>query len=207
MNQAYWSGKYYPGYAWIIVDNFARWDWWNIDNNSGHALTNCTQTQFETVLNYSIIVTPMPADYNRENSAYAKVVCSVCLSKRQQMPCSVYMQCFVMVTVLYVCLRCRRKPGSGAEPDCLPDDSPWPQQLQPNNINQQNQRHQFSRDICTSLYFSSPHPIIHVIQIIQLSDWFCLFVCRVWWRSRCTVTVRTLTSSFYNTAEPKVSYI
>ena len=73
VNQAYWSSKYYPGYAWIIVDNFAQWDWWNVNNDSGHELTNCTRSQFETVLNYSIIVTPLPADYNEENSADAKV--------------------------------------------------------------------------------------------------------------------------------------
>ena len=74
--QAYWSGKYYPGYAWIIVDNFAQWDWWNIDSNGVHESINCTQSQFETVLNYSITVTPVPADYKEENGVNMKVICT-----------------------------------------------------------------------------------------------------------------------------------
>ena len=74
VHQAYWSGKYYPGYAWIIIDNFARWDWWNINNSEGPRPVNCTQSQFETVLNYSITVTPLPVGYEEINNGNMKVV-------------------------------------------------------------------------------------------------------------------------------------
>ena len=66
---------HYPGYAWIIVDNFAQWEWWKIADNKGPEGINCTQSQFETALNYSITVIPLPDDYEEENVQGAKVGC------------------------------------------------------------------------------------------------------------------------------------
>ena len=71
--QAYWNRRYYPGYAWIIIDNFAEWEWWKIGSREGSEAVNCTQSQFETVLNYSVTVTPLPADPEEENAKSMKV--------------------------------------------------------------------------------------------------------------------------------------
>ena len=64
---------YYPGYAWILVDNFAQWEWWTVDNSRGHDKVNCTKSQFETVLNHSITALALPADFEEEDIQEAKV--------------------------------------------------------------------------------------------------------------------------------------
>ena len=69
--QGYWNGFYYPGYAWIIVDNFAQSDWWRIEDSEVADPINCTQSQLETALNYSVLVSP--ASVKSSNSYQAKV--------------------------------------------------------------------------------------------------------------------------------------
>ena len=57
MMQAYRSGRYYPGYAWVIVGV-------DVDNlllnstNSNMVAENCTLDAIKRVLNYSLAVEP-----------------------------------------------------------------------------------------------------------------------------------------------------
>ena len=206
VNQAYWSSKYYPGYAWIIVDNFAQSDWWNVNNVSGRELTNCTQSQFETVLNYSIIVTPLPADYNEENSADTKVVCSNCLSTRYQTSCSFIcsvLQCWQFFAYAYDAVGSLAMALNRTACQTTADD------LSTCNLttlmNEISSVQFPGTSVCHCISFH--HPIIHVFQVTHLSDPFRVFIRRVWWCSMRMVAVPMLMSSFYNTDKAKVTII
>ena len=54
INQAYNEGKYYPNYAWILI-NWSDESWKEYLNE-----TNCTESHITTVLDRSLILTPYP---------------------------------------------------------------------------------------------------------------------------------------------------
>ena len=73
--KGYWSGKYYPGYAWLIVNNFAQEQWWNLLQQW---TTNCTKSQLEKVLNYSVVFEAVPMENNDDRHMSTSGLVSVC---------------------------------------------------------------------------------------------------------------------------------
>ena len=68
--QAYLRQKYYPGYAWIIINNFAESRWW-----TDQILYNdCTTEQVKTVLNYSFLIGIHPNGNVSIISIFLKIV-------------------------------------------------------------------------------------------------------------------------------------
>lgn len=73
--KGYWSGKYYPSYAWLIVNNFAQEQWRNLL----HQWTiNCTKSQLDKVLNYSVVFEAVPMENNDDRHMSTSGLVSVC---------------------------------------------------------------------------------------------------------------------------------
>ena len=78
-SKGYWSGKYYPGYAWIIVNNFAQEQWWNLL----HEWTiNCTKSELDLVLNYSVVLQAIPRENNDGGHTSTSGLVSMCSKPR-----------------------------------------------------------------------------------------------------------------------------
>ncbi len=63
--QAYKRSVYYPGYAWIIIDNFIDNDWYTVSD------TDCSLDEIKRVLQYSISIGTSPGNSRSEITLYA----------------------------------------------------------------------------------------------------------------------------------------
>ena len=74
--QAYHTGKFYPNYAWILLEHHET-DWWR----EHYMETNCSETEMMKVLNRSLVFIPYPdiGDFNN----FMKTVIASCVIATQ----------------------------------------------------------------------------------------------------------------------------